>query len=237
MRKRRRVACVAVFIFAAGVSFAADLSIDMQVNTVAKDYANNYLTFKGLVSSVEKDQFAPGADAVSGASRLNSTELFNVYRFDVEGKPTLPGALRSLLLFAVANDSVRTADALSVSKAASGIITVRYINRGTAYEIVTDIAGKIVLPTTTVKLRRIGHTDNTIASDFSRTGKASDVDWDRVWDTTIADGKVVGKTTTKTGPVAADVATSEIFVWTGVFQLRFDGKLLRVTAALDARKN
>jgi hypothetical protein len=49
--------------------WAADLSIDMRVNTGAKDYANNYLTFKGKAVSVDKDQYAPGAtDATSGVS-------------------------------------------------------------------------------------------------------------------------------------------------------------------------
>jgi hypothetical protein len=49
------------------------LTIDYQVNAVAADDANNYLTFKGPVASANKDQF----DAVSGASKLESTFNFN----------------------------------------------------------------------------------------------------------------------------------------------------------------
>jgi hypothetical protein len=206
------------------------------VNTTAQDYAGNYLTFKGAVNSVEKDQFAAGTDATSGASKLASTEVFNAYRFDVKGRPTMPSALRFVLLYAVANDGIRTGDNLKVIKAAGGGITVRFVHRGSAFEIVTDAAGKLLLPATGMKNRRIGHTDNTISTDFSPSGKTADVDWKKVWDTSIADGKQVGTTATKTGKVTADTATSDMFQWEGAYQLAFDGKLLKITAALDAKK-
>jgi hypothetical protein len=236
MNKKLVLIAVALVALTAVAASAADLTIDMQMNTVAKDYAGNYLTFKGLVNSVDKDQFAPGADATSGASKLMSTEVFNAYRFDVKGKSTLPGYLRSLLLYAVADDGTRTGDGLAVTKAANGAITVRSVHRGTAYEFTTDATGKLALPTTVVKMRKIGHTDNTISTDFSSTGKVANVDWKKVWDTSIADGKVVGSTTSKTGPVAVDAATSEIYQWTGAYQFAFDGKILKATAALDAVK-
>jgi hypothetical protein len=225
---------MALFALTAVALSAADLTIDMQVNTVAKDYTANYLTFKGQVNSVEKDQFAPGADATSGASKLLSTEVFNAYRFDVKGKATLPGALRNLLLYAVANDSVRTGDNLMVSKASSGAITVRYVHRGTAYEILTDSTGTITLPTTAVKMRTIGATDNNISTDFSSTGKTANVDWKKVWDASIADGKTIG--TAKTGKIGSDVANSDIFGWKGPVVLAFDGKILKISANLDAQK-
>ncbi len=234
MTKKLALISMALFALTAVALSAADLTIDMQVNTVAKDYAANYLTFKGLVNSVDKDQFAPGADATSGASKQQSTEVFNAYRFDVKGKATLPGSLRNLMLYAVANDSIRTGDNLTVTKTAAGVIMVRYIHRGTAFEIVTDATGKLTLPVTTIKSRVIGATDNTIATDFSSTGKAVNVDWKKVWDTGIADGKAVG--TAKTGKVVMDVANSDFFVWTGSYQFAFDGKVLKMTAALDAQK-
>jgi hypothetical protein len=236
VKRNLLLAIAALFALTAGALSAADLIIDMQVNTVTKDYLNNYLTFKGLINSVEKDQFAPGADATSGASRLLSTEVFNDYRWDVKGKPTLPGSLRSLLLFSVANDSIRTDDNLQASKAGSGIITVRYINRGTAYEIVTDTAGRLTLPTTSVRTRKIGHTDNTIHADFSSSGRPTGIDWKKVWDPSIADGKAVGTTTSRTGKIEADVATSDIYVWQGTVQFLFDGKVLRLSASLDAAR-
>jgi hypothetical protein len=234
--KKTLALCVALLGLAAVGSFAADLTIDMQVNTTAQDYANNYLTFSGKLNSVAKDQFAPGTDATSGASKLSSTEIFNGYRFDAKGKATLPGSLRSLLLYAVAIDTTRTGDNLTVTKAADGTIMIRYIHRGTAYEIVTDASGKIVLPVTTIKKRVIGHTDNTISTDFSPTGKVANVDWKKVWDTTIADGKQVGTTTSKTGKVTTDVADSDMYLWQGVMQVTFDGRIMKITAGLDAVK-
>jgi hypothetical protein len=236
MNKKLVLLCLAAFTLAAMAVSAADLTIDMQVNTTAKDYTNNYLTFKGLVNSVEKDQFAPGADATSGASKLLSTEVFNAYRFDVKGKATLPGSLRSLLLYAVADDGTRTGDNLTVTKAASGVITIRYIHRGTAYDIVTDATGKLALPATTIRKRVIGDTANNLHTDFSSTGKTANVDWAKVWDTSIASGKTVGTTTVKTGDVATDVATSAMFLWTGAYQFTFDGKILKIAASLDAVK-
>jgi hypothetical protein len=85
-------------------------------------------------------------------------------------------------------------------------------------------------------MRKIGHTDNTISTDFSPSGRTTDVDWKKVWDTSIADGKPVGSTPAKTGKVTADMATSDMFVWQGGFQFAFDGTILRITASLDAKK-
>ncbi len=232
---------LALFILAcAFATYAADLTIDYQANTVAKD-AGNYLTFKGLINSVEKDQFdatkkiQEGADVITGASKLMSTEVFNAYRLDAKGKKTLPAGLRGLFLYAVASDETRTGDGLKVTKGADGVILVRTIHRGTAYEFATDNTGKLVLPTTAVKMRVIGTTDNkTIHPDFGT--KVGDVNWAKVWDSSIADGKQVGNSTVKTGKIATDAANSEIYVWSGALQLSFDGKILKIAGGLDAQK-
>ena len=68
--RTRSVLLIAAFVLCAFAASAADLTIDMQVNVAAKDYANNYLTFKGANNSVEKDQFV--VDGTSGASKLLS---------------------------------------------------------------------------------------------------------------------------------------------------------------------
>ncbi len=236
MKRNALLLLVAVFVLSGAALFAADLTINYQVNTVAKDYTGNYLSFKGAINSIDKDQFVPGADATSGASKLESTEVFNAYRFDVKGQPTLPSALRFMLLYAVANDSIRVGDNLNVAKEASGAILIRFVHRGTAFEVLTDAAGKLMLPSTAVRYRVIGHTDNTISTDFSPTGKTVDVDWKKVWDAAIPDGKAIGTTGTKTGKITQDLATSNIFVWTGAYQFAFDGKILRLYAGLDAKK-
>jgi hypothetical protein len=234
--RTRFVLLIAAFVLCAFAASAADLTIDMQVNTAAKDYANNYLTFKGANNSVDKDQFVLAADGTTGASKLLSTELFNSYRFDVRGKKTIPGGLRSLLMYPVADDGTRTGDNLQVSKAADGTIMVRYVHRGTAYEIVTDKTGALVLPTTTVRTRKIGHSDNQIHADFSSNGKASGVDWAKVWNASIADGKQVGSTTSKTGAIAPDVADSEFFVLAGTLKFTYAGNMLKIAGELNAVK-
>ncbi|MCX7029255.1 MAG: hypothetical protein NTU62_03940 [Spirochaetes bacterium] len=234
--RTRFILLVAAFLLCAFFASAADLTIDMQVNTAAKDSANNYLTFKGANNSVDKDHFVLAADGTTGASKLLSTELFNSYRFDVRGKKTMPGALRSLLLYPVADDGTRTGDNLQVFKAADGTIMIRYVHRGTAFEIVTDKAGKIVLPTTTVRSRKIGHSDNQIHADFSSNGKATGVDWAKVWNASIADGKTVGSTTSKTGKIAPDIVESEFFVLAGTLQVTFAGNILKIAGELNAQK-
>ena len=235
MRKAMVLAIGALMLCALAAS-AADLTIDMQVNTAAKDYEKNYLTFKGGNNSVDKDQFVLAADGTSGASKLLSTELFNSYRFDVKGKKTMPAGLRSLLLYPVADDGTRTGDNLTVTKAGSGVITIRYVHRGTAYEMVTDKSGKLVLPADTYRMRKIGHTDNVIHPDFSTSGKVANVNWGKVWSASIADGKQVGTTASKTGKIAADAADSEFFTLQGSLQVTLEGKILKIAGELNAVK-
>lgn len=239
---KRLSALFLVLAAAASSAFAAELSIDWQKNVAAQDPANDYFTFKGPSASVDKDRFDPKkvVGAVTGASQSGSTAAFNVYRSDQGGKTLMPASLRNLFLFSVAADSVRSGDALSAAKAPSGIITVRFVHRGSAYEIVTDAKGQLVLPTTAIKTRKIGLTDNTVAADFSPTGKVDKLDWAKVWDPNVPDGAEVksadGKSSAKTGKIAADLATSESFVWGGTLQFSFDGKLLKIVAALDQKK-
>jgi hypothetical protein len=237
MRKFTFLLLAAALALSAGAAFAADLTIESQVNLTAKDYANNFLTFKGGIATVEKDQVVPSADAATSASKKDSTELFNAYRFDAKGKKTLPGGIRGLWLYGVADDSTRTGDNLTVIKNANGSLTIRYVHRGTANEITTDANGKIALPAAVVKARVIGTTDNKIIhADFSSTGKVADVNWAKVWDGSIADGKQLGTTNAKTGKIVDDVANSEIYVWSGQVQTSFDGKILKTFSALEVLK-
>jgi hypothetical protein len=231
VKKMISLAFVLAFSFCAFGLWAADLSIDMQVNTSAKDPTNNYLTFKGRPVAVVKDQ----VDATTSASKQESTAMFNVYRWDIFGGKLLPGALRNFLLYSVADDAIRVGDGLTVTKAANGVIQVRYVHRGSAFQFSTDASGKLTLPTA-VKTRVIGFSDNTIGTDFSPTGKVADVDWKKVWDSSIPDGKQVGATAAKTGKIMDDVADSHVYIWGGVLQFTFDGKILKVIGDLSAKK-
>jgi len=225
------IAAVAVV----GVS-AADLTISTQVNLSSMDYANNFFTFKGAVGASDKDQYQPKADATSGASKLGSTVSFNPYRTDVQGKKLLPAGLRGLFLYGIADYGTLTGDNLNVSVAPNGVITIQSCHRGTAYKIVTDAAGKIAFPGNSFTMRVIGMTNNTIHPDFSTTGKTADIDWAKVWDASIPDGKVVGTSTTKTGKILPDDPGSALFAWVGSLQVTFDGTYLKVNGELNAGK-
>ena len=215
--------------------WAADLSISLQVNTAAKDNANNFLTYTGKAVSIAKDQFAEAPDGVSGASKLESTATFNVYRFDVFGGKLLPGGLRNFFLYPIGGDATRTGDGLTVAKLASGSILVRFVHRGTAFEFATDLNGALTLPSALVKSRKVGHTDNAISTDFSPSGKVADIDWQKVWDWSIADGKQIGSTTSKTGKIVFDTSNSAVYVWNGALKFTLDGSILKVAGDLMAQ--
>ncbi len=229
MRTKPFLAIAAFLTLSAIGLWAADLSIDMQVNAAAKD-ANNYLTFKGKPVSIVKDQ----VDATSSASKQESTAMFNVYRWDIFGGKLLPGGLRNFLLYAIADDGIRTGDGLSVTQAGKSV-QVRFVHRGTAFQFSTDSSGKLVLPTV-VKSRVIGFTDNTISTEFSVTGKVANVEWKKVWDASLADGKAIGTTGAKTGKIVDDAADSHVYIWAGALQFTFDGKILKMVGDLSAKK-
>lgn len=233
----RKIALVAILaiIMTCG-AFAADLTISTQVNLVDADYANDFFTFKGAVGASEKDQFVPGADATSGASKLESTVIFNPYRLDVKGKKLLPAGVRGMFLYGIADFGTREADGLAVWKAQNGVITIQSVHRGTAYRIVTDESGKLVFPSDSFTMRVVGTTANLIHPDFSSTGKAADVNWAKVWDPSVADGKVIGTSTTKVGKIVPDSVTSELFAWVGALQVTYEGKVLKVSGELNAVK-
>ena len=232
---KSRMAFVLFLAFVSAGAFAADLTISTQVNLATADYANNFFTFKGSVGASDKDQYLPAADATSGASKLESTIIFNPYRTDVKGKKLLPAGLRGLFLYGIADYGTLKADALNLSSS-NGVITIQSVHRGTAYKIVTDPAGRLAFPGGSFSMRVIGATDNLIHADFSASGKAEGIDWAKVWDSSTPDGKVVGTTTAKTGKIAADAPASELFAWEGSLQVSFDGKILKVSGELNAVK-
>jgi hypothetical protein len=233
---RKLFVLFAVLVFAGALS-AQELVIDYQYNTSGPD-AGNFLSFKGnRLVTVEKDSL----DSVSGASKLHSTPLFTYYQTDVLGKAAFPGGLRSLLLYPVAPQALRTDDNLSVSKAANGVITIQYVHRGTAYGIITDNTGKITLPKGQFFSRAIGYIQGAgpqvLHTDFSSDGTAAKVDYAKVWSTNIAGGKTIGSTTSKTGDRVADVDDSaSLFYWTGTLQATYDRNILKIAGTLKATK-
>ena len=233
----KKFALVAALIMIATVGgFAADLTISTQVNLKDADYANNFFTFKGGNGAADKDQFVPGPDATSGASKLESTVVFNSYRTDVLGKKLFPAGLRGFFLYGVSDLATRQSDGLNVTKNADGSLVIQSVHRGTAYKMTTDASGKLALPEGSFLMRVIGTTANVVHTDFSATGKAVDVNWTKVWDTSVADGKVIGTTTTKVGKIVADVPASEMFFWKGAIQVTLDGTYVKTAGEFNVVK-
>jgi hypothetical protein len=216
-----------------------DLKISFQVNTAKGDVANNFITFAGNIRymTVTKDQF----DAVSGASKFGTTELFQSYLYDVEGKLTMSSGLRGLFLFAVSNYAQLTADDLNVTKAADGTITIQYAHRGTAQRITTDATGKLAFPNGKFEQRAIGYISGAnpqvISKDFSTDGTAAKIDWAKVWDSSVAGGKLVDdkNATAKTGNIVKGNADpASMYYFDGALAVTYVNSILKIEGALTA---
>jgi hypothetical protein len=236
---RKLILIVLALALVAGFAVAQDLTIDYQYNMRRADPAN-FLTFAGPIRYMAVD--ADTVDAASGASMKMSTELFQPYRVDVLGNNVMPGGLRGLLLYAVNTPQAREDDNLVVSRANTGVITIQYSHRGTAYRLVTDRNGVLSLPAANASMRTIGYIQGAgpqvISSDFSRNGTAGRIDYDKVWDASIASGTVVaaGNTAT-TGDIAPDVAAANsMFFWQGDLQVALASNILRISGGLNAVK-
>ena len=222
-----------------GLAFAQDLKVE-SVLDLAQSAKANYFTFVGPIRYMTADK--DHIDAATGASVKNSTELFQPYLLDVKGKNALPSGLRGLFLYSVAPAALRVDDNLTITKAAGGVITVRYVHRGTAYELVTDASGKFVFPQGPYRKRAIGFIEGegpqVLHKDFSPDGSAAKVDWNRVWDDKVAGGKeIVAGKPAKTGAIAPDTDVAEsMFYWNGSLQVTFDANVLKIVGGLNAVK-
>ena len=152
---RKLIIVAALFALIGSFAVAQELKVEYQYNVSNPSDQGNYFSFIGPIRymSALKDK----VDATSGASKLNSTENFNAYRYDVKGKLTLPEGLRGLFLYPCAPFEQAKADNLTVSKAPDGAITVNFAHRGTAYELVTDRTGKLAFPDYAGRRRTIGY--------------------------------------------------------------------------------
>jgi len=238
MNRKLLVLAVAIAMVG-GLAFAQDLKIE-SVLELAQTAKGNYFSFTGPIRYMAADK--DHIDAATGASVGNSTELFQPYLLDVKGKNVLPNGLRGLFLFSVATPQQRLDDNLTVTKAGNGVITVRYVHRGTAYELVTDASGKFNFPQGSYRRRAIGFIEGAgpqvIGRDFSANGTAAKVDWSKVWNSKIAGGKeVMAGKAAKTGDIVDDSAAPEsMFTWQGSLQVTFDGRVLKTAGGLNAVK-
>ena len=238
MNRKLLVPAVALAL-ASGLAFAQDLKVE-SVLDLAPAAKTNYFTFAGPIRYMAADK--DHVDAASGASVKKSTELFQPYLLDVKGRNALPSGLRGLFLYSVAPAALRVDDHLTITKAASGVITVNDVHRGTAYQVVTDASGKFDFPKGAYRKRSIGYIEGegpqVLHKDFFADGTAAKVDWNKVWDEKIPGGKeVVAGKPGKTGAIAPDKAVPEsMFYWNGSLQVSFDAGVLRIAGGLNAVK-
>ncbi len=236
---RRLFVLLTMLAVLGGSLFAQDLKIDYTLD-LNPGSTTSYFTFTGPIRymAVDKDHY----DATTGASVKKSTELFQSYLYDVKGKNVLPNALRGLFLYSVAVAKTRDEDHLTVTKASDGTITMRYVHRGTAYELVTDNAGKLAFPNGAFRKRAIGFIvgegPQVLHKDFSSDGTAAKTDWNKVWDSKIAGGKeIAAGNAAKTGVIGPDTAVAEsMYYWEGTLQATFDKNVLKIIGGLNAIK-
>jgi hypothetical protein len=139
MNRKIAVLAVLVLLMSAASLFAQNVTIDYRMNIRAADAAGNY--FKWSFGNINiNDAF----DTATGASKMQSTAQFDAVRYDSAAarQAAIPGGLRSLLLFPVADWNTAVSDSLQVGVNGKQVI-IRYVHRGNAYEFRTDTNGKL----------------------------------------------------------------------------------------------
>ncbi len=173
------------FVVFAVPLFAQNVTIKFAMNVEKEDYANNYFQWTVAGKPAVKDGF----DATAGASKAGSTGGFDAVRYDnaeTTKKASMPTALRGLMLYPVSDYGTKEFDNLTVTEN-GGVIVVRYIHRGTAYELTTDKKGNFDVLTGAKIAKGVGDNNRnvfTVNDAFLKAGgdkaKMSDVDWSKV---------------------------------------------------------
>ena len=130
------------------------VSLDVRFNALAEDSANYFKWSEGGNAAV-----ADGYDAATGASKAQSTTRFDAVRYDNETskKAAIPSGLRSLVLFPIASFDTAVNDAFTVTENGKQL-TIRFVHRGTAYQIITVSNGKIDMATSFSTAAGVAHT-------------------------------------------------------------------------------
>lgn len=238
---KKALTTLALIAGIAGFAGASNVTVEAQFDITGKDLTKNYLTVAGPGASVTKDT----VDAATGASKMKGTEVWNSYRATADRKNNFGGGIQSLIKWGVSSKEYAE-DNLTISKAANGVITVQYIHRGTAYKMVTDAAGKLNATSGNMIRRTVGYLKSgaqVIFKEFSATGHAKDVNWDKVWDDKVAAGAVMatataadGKVTEiKVGAITRDLPNADK-PYEGDFVLTLNGNIMVIKASLALRK-
>ncbi|MDR2210478.1 MAG: hypothetical protein LBO65_03290 [Spirochaetaceae bacterium] len=217
-----------------GFLSAQDLTIDYRFD-ISGSSQGNYLSYRSAIRYIaaEKDSF----DAVTGASKQKSTSLFAPIQTDIMGRATISGGFRSLLMFPLAPDPVRTGDNLHVYTEGP-VITMEYVHRGVAYRIRTDRNGNIGFPRGNYVMRTVGYIQGegpqVISRDFSPDMTAASIDWQKVWDPGVPSGRIITQgNDAKTGPIQNDYGDMmAMFNWDGTLEVKLEGSILTIRGVL-----
>lgn len=182
MRNSKFFVAMLALVTIAGIAVAQKVTIDFRFNTEAAD-PKNYFNWSAD-GKVVKDGF----DAATGASKAQSTTGFNVVRYDSEAtkKNAIPVGLRSLVLYPVASWDTATTDSFTVTQRGKQLV-IRFIHRGTAYQVTTDNKGKI--DTDDSFKIATGVADNiggkfVVKAEYLKAGgdntRMSDLDWSKI---------------------------------------------------------
>lgn len=118
---------------------AGTATIEYRYNVLLDGGENNYFYWSADGSDIHEDWF----DVASGASKNQSTKLFNEVRFDETGKKkAIPMGLRHLMLTAIAAKSVPVGDKFTVTQDGKKLI-VTFIHFGNAIKMTTDENGMV----------------------------------------------------------------------------------------------
>ncbi len=182
MKNSKFIIAALVLVAVAGLAVAQKVSIDFRFNTEAAD-AKNHFNWSANGKSV-KDGF----DAATGASIAQSTTAFNVVRYDNDAtkKNAIPAGLRALVLYPVAAWNTATADAFTVTANGKQLV-IRFIHRGTAYQVTTDSKGKIDTDESFKIATGVGENVGgkfLIKDEFLKAGgdktNMADLDWNKI---------------------------------------------------------
>ncbi len=172
------VSCVALF----GAT-AQKATINMRMNVLSADPKGNFFNWTAGNTSV-KDSY----DVASGASKAQSTTAFDAVRYDsnTSKKLAIPAALRGLVLYPVADFKTAQDDDLTVTTNGKEV-TIRYIHRGTAYQLKTDSKGNLNVLTGCSIAKNVASNvggEFVLNPEYVKAGgdpkKMSSLDWSKV---------------------------------------------------------
>jgi hypothetical protein len=191
------VALIAVF-----AASAQKVSIDYRYNVGRSDAAGDYVSWNKADGKAIKDTF----DAASGASKLKTTEEFNVVYNDgssVANRRAIPASFRGLFLYPISDRDTFDFDHLTVTPKGSAFV-IQYVHRGTAYQIETANNKRADVTTSASFAAGVGAQvagNFVINEPFRKAGtdgtKMEHLDWSKI--TLIRDAPAVNAAKAATG--------------------------------------